>query len=476
MLVRVLLLWLCALATAAAKLPPLPDMGAPSDRILSPTDERRLGQAFFRNLHQHVQVSDDPMIQDYIASLGSRLTGHSDMAGRPFHFFVVMEPEINAFAGPAGYIGVHSGLILATRSESELASVLAHEIAHVTQNHLKRAFAAAKKLSIPMAAAMLAAILVGTQSPEAAQAAIIAIQAGSLQQQINFTRAHEQEADRIGLQILADSGFDPRSMPAFFERLQQSTRLSGGRHIPEFLRTHPVTTSRIADTRARATAFPYRQYTDSLAYLLVKSKLKVIGSKDPARLISWFQQRLLRGTAAQKAAARYGLALSYQALHRLPQSRRLLEDLLRQFPEQPQFVDALAQVELALGETEAALQRYRLALTHFPASTMLQLTYAQALLQSGRFQEARQWLLQLKANGYRLPVIYKHLSRAYGGMGKTAEAQRYLAEYYYAIGDLKQAIRYARIALKMARGDRILTAVTQERLRFFQREEKARKR
>jgi len=476
MLIRVLLLWLSALAPAAAKLPPLPDMGAPSDRILSPLEEERLGQAFFRNLHRHVRVSDDPMIQDYIASLGGRLTGHSDMANRPFHFFVVMEPEINAFAGPAGYIGVHSGLILATRSESELASVLAHEIAHVTQNHLKRAFASAKRLSIPLAAAMLAAILVGTQSPEAAQAAIIAIQAGGLQQQINFTRAHEQEADRIGLQILADSGFDPRSMPAFFERLQQSTRLSGRRNVPEFLRTHPMTSSRIADTRARAADYPYRQYTDSLAYLLVKAKLEVLSSREPARLLPLFRQRLRHGTPMQKAAARYGLALVHRSLHRLEESRKLLRQLLRRFPDQPQFVDALARVELAQGDTESALQRYRLALKHFPASTMLQLAYSQALLHSGRFGEARRRLLRLVARGNVPPSLYKHLSQAYAGMGETAEAQRYLAEYHYATGDLEQAIRYARLALKMARGDRILTAIARERLRFFQQEEKARKR
>ncbi len=476
MLIRVLLLWLSALVPVAAKLPPLPDMGAPSDRLLTPIEETHLGQAFFRNLHRHVRISDDPMIQDYIATLGGRLTSHSDMAGRPFHFFVVMEPEINAFAGPAGYIGVHSGLILATRSESELASVLAHEIAHVTQNHLKRAFASAKKLSIPLAAAMLAAILVGTQSPEAAQAAIIAIQAGGLQQQINFTRAHEQEADHIGLQILADSGFDPRSMPAFFERLQQSTRLSGQRNVPEFLRTHPVTSNRIADTRARAADYPYRQYTDSLAYLLVKAKLEVLSSPEPDRLAPLFRQRLRRGTPMQRAAARYGLALIHQSSHRLEKSRELLQRLLRQFPDQPQFVDTLARVELARGDTDSALQRYRLALKHFPASTMLQLAYSQALLHSGRFSEARQRLLRLMAGDDVPPSLYKLLSRAYAGMGKTAEAQRYLAEYHYATGDLEQAIRYARLALKMARGDRILTAVARERLRFFQREKEARKR
>jgi len=171
----------------------------------------------------------------------------------------VLENDINAFAGPGGYIGVNSGLILMTEAESELASVIAHEIGHVTQRHLFRAAEAAGRLSIPTMAATLAAILLGTQSPAMGQAAIMAIQAGSVQFQINFTRENEEEADRVGMQTLANSQFDPRSMPTFFERLQQSTRYYG-QNIPEFLRTHPVTASRISDTRGRAETYPYKQY------------------------------------------------------------------------------------------------------------------------------------------------------------------------------------------------------------------------
>jgi predicted Zn-dependent protease len=239
-IIAIILAWLYSFSQASAALPELPDMGASSETLFSPEEEKRLGEAFYRNLHQHVKISQDPEIQDYIASLGGRLVTHSDMANRTFHFFVVVQPNINAFAGPAGYIGVNSGLILATQSESELAAVLAHEIAHVTQHHLQRAFAAARRMTLPLAAATLAAILIGTQTPELGQAAIIAVQAGSLQHQINFTRSHEQEADRVGIQLLAESGFDPRSMPLFFERLQQSSRFFWARYprIPAHSSSH----------------------------------------------------------------------------------------------------------------------------------------------------------------------------------------------------------------------------------------------
>ncbi len=471
----IILAWLFFLPPGAAAFSELPDIGSPSDTVFSPEEEKELGETFYRNLYQHLSINQDPEIQDYIASLGGRLVAHSETASRPFHFFVVMDPQINAFAGPAGYIGVNSGLILATESESELASVLAHEIAHVTQHHLRRAFAAAKRMTLPLAAATLAAILIGTQMPELGQAALIALQAGGIQQQINFTRSHEQEADRVGIQILAASDFDPRSMPAFFERLQQSTRFLG-QDIPEFLRTHPVTSARIADTRARAETFPYRQYPDSLGYLLTKTKLQVLAATDLAALQRSLQAQLTRGTQAQRAAASYGLALTLKAQHQLEPSRQLLQKLLIQFPDQPQFIHALAQVELALGQIESAINRYQAALKRFPASRMLQLEHANALLEHGHFQTARQLLQPLIATqALTHPVLFKLLARAYAGLDNLAESHRYLAEYYYTTGDLKQAIEHATLACKLANGDRILQAITEQRLRTFQAEDQARK-
>ena len=202
----------------------LPDMGDSSGTLITAEEEKELGEAFFRSLHSQINISQDAEIQEYIQTIGQKLVASSDAPSHPFHFFVVMENDINAFAGPGGYIGVNSGLLTITEAESELASVMAHEIAHITQRHLYRAAEAQGRLSIPSMAAMLAAILLGTQSPALGQAAILAIQAGGVQFQINFTRENEAEADRVGMQNLAGSQFDPRSMPIFFERLQQSTR------------------------------------------------------------------------------------------------------------------------------------------------------------------------------------------------------------------------------------------------------------
>ena len=229
----------------------LPDIGDPTGVIMTAQQETELGEAFYRNLHAQMHIDADPEIKNYIQSLGDKLAANSDNPQQRFTFFVVDENVINAFAGPVGFIGVNSGLILLTEQESELASVIAHEISHVTQRHLFQTFQAATRMAIPNAIAMLGAALIGAKAGgSGAMAAMMAAQGMSAQYQINFTRDNEVEADRVGMQILSKSEFDPRSMPEFFERMQQSTRFVGNR-IPEFLLTHPVTTARISDTRDR---------------------------------------------------------------------------------------------------------------------------------------------------------------------------------------------------------------------------------
>jgi predicted Zn-dependent protease len=162
----------------------LPELGSPADQYLTPRDEVRLGQAFMQNVRETQAVVTDPLISEYIQQLGERILKHSEAASQPYHFFVIEEPMINAFAGPGGHIGIFSGLILATQSESELASVIAHEIAHVTQKHLLRAFDAASRMSGKTAALILAAILLGvsTSSPDAGLAMATGVQASAIQE------------------------------------------------------------------------------------------------------------------------------------------------------------------------------------------------------------------------------------------------------------------------------------------------------
>jgi predicted Zn-dependent protease len=448
----------------------LPDMGDSSGTLITPAEEKELGEAFFRSLHSQININQDAEIQQYIQTIGEKLVANSDLPSNPFHFFVVMENDINAFAGPGGYIGVNSGLILITDAESELASVIGHEIAHVTQRHLYRAAEAANRLSIPTMAATLAAILLGTQSPAMGQAAIMAIQAGSIQFQINFTRENEEEADRVGMQTLAISQFDPRSMPAFFERLQQNTRYSG-QNIPEFLRTHPVTASRISDTRGRAESYPYKQYPDSLAYQLTKAKIRVLTYVDHDEVNKYFQSRLEQGTAEQRTVARYGVGLVALNTQKFAEAEAIFQALTKQYPNQQQYAAALARTALEARDYTTALARYKKLLEQFPENQAIRLEYVRSLLKVGNAEQARQNLLALTAKTQQMSSYWELLAQAYGALNQPAESHRYLAEYYYATGQIQDAILQMRLAQKSKGLNIQLLAILEERLKFFLNQE-----
>lgn len=453
----------------------LPDMGDSSGAIISPAEEKELGEAFFRSLHSQVEISQDAEVQSYIQAIGQKLVTNSDGSGLPFHFFVVMENDINAFAGPGGYIGVNSGLIVLTEAESELASVMAHEIAHVSQRHLYRAAEAAGRLSVPTMAAMLAAMLLGSQSPALGQAAIMAVMGSNVQFQIDFTRENEMEADRVGMQTLQQSRFDPRSMPTFFERLQQSSRYYG-KDIPEFLRTHPVTASRISDTRGRADSYPYKQYSDSLEYQLIRAKLRVIGSNANGDNAKYFQSRLTQGTAEQRTVAEYGAGLVALKSQKYQEAEAVFQKLVKQYPNQSHFATALARTALEAKNYRVALERFRILTGQFPESEATKLEYITALVRAGEPELAKKNLLDLPYKTHRLPVYYELLAQAYGDLKHPAESHRYLAEYYYAMGQVQDAIAQIRLAQRSRDLDGHLSAILRERLDFFINEQIAARR
>ena len=444
----------------------LPDMGDSSGALISPIEEKEFGAAFFRNLHSQADISQDLEIQQYIQAIGRQLAAHSDNPSTPFYFFVVMDPNINAFAGPGGYIGVNAGLILLTEAESELASVMAHEIGHVTQRHLYRQIEAASKMSIPTVAATLAAILIGTQSPTMGQAALMAVQAGSVQFQINFTRDNEKEADRVGMQTLAEASFDPRSMPTFFERLQQSTRYYG-KGVPEFLRTHPVSESRVADTRGRAETYPYKQYPDSMGYLLTKAKLYVLTTHDKDTAIKHFSTLEQQGTAEQRAVARYGLGLVNLQNLQYPAASEIFQQLATQFPNQPQYIAALARTALENHEFDKANQLFAKATQNFPNNDAIKIEYSRCLLKSSKPEQAKQILLSLSESQKERPFYFQTLAQIYADLNQSAESHRYMAEYYYASGETEEAILQIRLAKQEKNLSYQMQAILDERLNFF---------
>ncbi len=428
----------------------LPEFGAPSGNVLSPAQERRLGQAFMRSVRSSQPVINDPWMTSYIQKLGQKLVAKSRSSGRSYEFFLIDEPQINAFAGPGGYIGVYTGLITTTESESELASVLAHEIAHVSQNHLVRSFDAVQRMSLPVAALAVAALVLGsaTNNPDIGFAAATGLQAGLAQRQINFTRANEQEADAIGIETLAKSGFDPQSMSVFFERMGQATRLYDNGRLPEFLRTHPVTTNRVADARGRAGNYPYRQRPDSLDYHLLRAVLKNRQFRNSKEAVSHFSKTLASHRYRNEEAQRFGYVMALMDNRQYQKASAQLKKLLLKRPEQIAYIIAQGELLKKSGKRKQGALVLRDGLELYPGNYPLTIYYAESLLDLGEPDKAMDLLeKQLRARPDDQTIL-RLLAKAAGDAGQASLGHEYLAEYHYQTGSLEAAIQQMRIALK----------------------------
>ncbi len=464
---------LCATPTAApcAAGDELPDIGSPADTLLSRDRELQIGRAIYRSLRDTGRVITDPEIQEYIDDVGRKLAVHAQDGGFQFTFFVVDDPTINAFALPGGFIGVHSGLILATSNESELAGVLAHEIAHVTQRHISRAVYANQRASILTMAALLGAILVGAVTGaggDVISGAVATAQGVSAQQQINFTRSNEYEADRVGIGTLAAAGFDPQGMPDFFETLaRQSGPLAS--QAPEFLRTHPVTVNRIAETRSRVTDLPETDATDAIGYGISRARLAVVSARTPAQALAQLEGQRNDPSRVGSLETEYGIALARMQLGQYAPARDDFQALLQSNQSVIAFHTGLASAQLGLGETRAAFDTYRQALELFPRNVPLTVRYAEALLDYGDAKRAHRLLLDLFNNVPPTPEQVRLIARAASAAGDTADAHYYMAEYHLIKGDPMMAIDQLRLALSIPGLDGVQRARFASRLDEVQR-------
>lgn len=424
----------------------LPDFGDSAGVYISPEQERLLGQGFMRQMRRQAPLVNDEEVEDYIQKVGMEIGKHAGYYG-DFTFFVVDSPVINAFAVPGGYIGVHSGLILGSRNESELASVLAHEVSHLTQRHGARMIEAAGRMSIPSMAAFIGAIVLSAIDPQLGMGALAAVGAAQQQYQINFTRANEKEADRIGIELLNTSGFNTEGMANFFERLQTANRYSDPAFIPEYLRTHPVTVNRIAEARERAEQMPTRNVReDSYEYLLVWQKLNVMSARDPAEAKSFYENLLREGEYGNETAARYGYALALAEAGDFERARIELDKLLVEQPHILSFQIARARLEQKAGKLDAALAWFDKARRADPTSRAATYGYVSLLTLTGSPREARQMLREFGDPEQRDPRFYKLLAEAEERMGDRASSNYNLAEFYRNIGEMELAAQQLKLA------------------------------
>jgi predicted Zn-dependent protease len=432
----------------AAQGPNLPDFGSPVDAVISKSQEEQLGRQVVAQLRSAGGILEDPQLQEYIQSIGSQLVGHANDGSQSFYFFVVDDDAINAFALPGGYIGVNAGLILSSETESELAGVIAHEIAHVTQRHIARSIYDSQRTSILSMATMLAAVLLGAAtdaSGEAMTGLVTASQAAQIQRQINFTRSNEHEADRVGIETLSAAGFDTRGMATFFEKLSRRYGMAR-EQIPAILQTHPVTTTRIAEARERARLLPVATPTDSMGYGIAKSRLTIqqATSVNTAREI--FASRIEQGNGS--VFDRYGLALCLANLGLIDEAEREFAALVDRYPGTIAFWIGRAETLLLSGFVDAALDVYVEANDLFPRNVPLTISYAEALINAGYPARAHALLLDLLNNVPPTPAQIRLIARAANAEGDVGNAHYYMGEYYLSVGNPRLAITQLRMALE----------------------------
>jgi predicted Zn-dependent protease len=439
----------------AAGAPPseddLPEMGSPANAAISLEDEYGAGLMMVRQLRETGQVLDDPEVSEYMQDIGHRLSSRAEEGQHQFSYFVVKDPVINAFAVPGGFIAVNSGLFLSTRNENELAGVLAHETAHVTQRHIARSIVDQSHSGLVSTAAMLAAILLGATagrgSPGAMEGAIVATQGAAIQHQINYTRSQEFEADRIGVYTMASAGFDPLGMPTFFETLNRNSPDPSRIRAVEFLIDHPVTSDRVAESRNRAEQLGRIRHEDSLSYLLMRERLRSLVG-DPRVAVDYYNG-LIKNGGGKNIEERYGHAVAELNAKSPVPAIAELQGLLREYPKVTQFYDALGQAYLANGQFKESTEILEKALDLFPRNVPVTIRLAETCMRAGDNKRAHLLLDDLFNVVEPTPEQTRLIAKAANAAGDVADSYYYLSFYYIMNGEFGKALSQLQLALAL---------------------------
>jgi len=441
----------------------LPDLGDVSQSEMTALQERRLGESIMLEVRSDPSYSEDTEITDYLNSIGNKLVGASSDSRQEFNFFLMMDSQVNAFALPGGFVGINSGLMLTAQSESELAGVMSHEIGHVVQRHFARMLSAQKDTQLMALAGLAIAILASRSSSQVSQAAMIGSQAGSIQSSLNFTRANEQEADRVGFQILEKAGFDPAAMALFFERMLNATRFYQTT-APAYLRSHPLTTTRISDMQNRMQNLQYKQVPDSLEFQLMRAKLRA-AQDTPAESVKFFEESLKERKYLSEVASRFGLVEALARARDYGRASRELQTLRAALPSHPAIESLSARLLAATGDIAGSLRAYREALRNFPGYRALIYNYAESLLRINQPQEALKLIDSRLSNAVADYKLYQLQARAYTALNKGMQQHRALAEANYRMGNIRAAIEQLLLAQRAGDGDFYLQSSVDARLR-----------
>lgn len=430
----------------------IPSMGSASSAELSPGVERTLGDAIMEQGRRDPSYIDDPDVSQYLTDMGRNLVAHASGGAQHISVFAVRDPQINAFALPGGYIGINSGLVVSAGSESELASVVAHEIGHVLQRHVARGMTQQSRSNHIMLASLAAALLAGLSgNGNLAMGMATFGQAAAIDQQLGFSRQAEQEADRIGFGMMSKSGFDPRGMAQMFGRLSSASRLNEGAGGGDYVSTHPLSVQRLSDIENRVRESPAVNHKDSGAFWYVRAKLRVIQARDGRAqdaAAAQLQQETRQLTGVAQSAAWYGLAYAAWQKQDLVKTRAALQEAQKNGLSSPEIASLNSMLALKQGDGNAALTQARAAWARWPSSQGVALTLASALQSLGHDQEAIDFLAQRIKQWPDWPRLYQLQAQGLERLGQAVEARRAMAVYYEKTGALPTAVEQ----LQQARG------------------------
>ena len=438
-----------ALSTSLSAQPALPSLGDRISGTVSLEQEYAMGQQFLSSIRRSAPTISDPLLNAYLENVTYKLASRSQLKDHRLSFVIIDSEALNAFAAPGGIIGVNTGLFLNAQTEAEFASVMAHEIAHVSQRHFARGIDEAQAGKIPQIATLLASVIImATSDASHGTAAVAAAQGRALENQLRFSRSNETEADRVGQDTMYAAGFDPDGMSTLFERLMAINRF--GRRPPEFLLSHPLTESRIAGSRGRATRYPRQQYTPSLEYQIVRAR--VVGYYAPikADLVLEYERRLEASTSEfTRDANRYGLAIAYYENEQFAEASATLAPLLEKDPNRISYVVTQAEILTEQNEPGQAINFLQRHLAINPGNHSLTMAYVDALIESRAYTQAAEVMERqslIRPNDYQL--WYK-LAETQGQAGNISKVHQARAEYFRLIADYPKAREQLQLALRI---------------------------
>ena len=448
----------------------LPTLGDSSSSSFSFEQEYQLGRAWLKFFRSQVETISDPLLQDYIEDLTYRLATFSELKDRRLDIIIVNNRTINAFAVPGGVLGIHNGLLLQAETEGQLASVLSHELAHLSQRHFARSVEAQKRNAIPNMAGLLAGIiLAATQGGDAGMAAIAVTQAASLQNQLRYSRLHEQEADRAGMQTMVKADMDPGAAASMFEIMQQSSRYAGNQP-PEFLLTHPVTESRISDARNRSRQYPRKIFTDNFRFQLMRARVELGFINNNRDAVKRFRARV-ESNSRQHDADQYGLVLALIANGDIAEAQQRLNTLLATAPTETIYLVAQAELFMANNKPLEAVSLLQNSLTFVPGNHPITMTLARALLKADQPHKAEALLSEHSKRKPNDPSVWYLLAETHGLAGNIVGVHQARAEYFVLNGVLDKAAQQLGYALPLVAQNNLATLRIQERIAQIKRME-----